>query len=784
MAVGSLRHQYPKGKSKMTSFRRVCRSILDHPFIIVMLLFFICLHRYFPFLFFLLVSASPVIISAAVLLGTLLIYGQPNDSNVNSHEERSNTCVTTEVNDHTYSADREGILTKDRFSEVRNDIVEKGMRASGMLSSGISVTGDLAYVVDQEYCNAERSKGSTIYKEKSNNNFGFANFEKADAQIPWDREYGDSIKLHHDAGMQKKHTDDTVNHEYSDCESNGAEKSSFDALVADVIPSAQETHPLLDSEDPLHPDASHGASLKFGLQSLVTDHSSEDSGDDGNDDDIDKNEALKARDDENKVAGSWMEMEKSQHLESLFTRTIEERDEEEEAEDDESNDDEVDDEYDDDEEEENTNVEKDESKQVTMWTEEDEKNLRLVGNSELERDLRLENLLARRRVKRNFSMISERNLIDLDRPEIPFQIPPISTTRVNPFDTPVSTYQQQFGIPPIPGSAPSVSVPRKNPFESPCTSPKGIQNLAEEHIEETTEMNLNDAIFHENGSSSTGYDPLGDILKLDFVEVNRKDAVFRRYESFSTGYNFMGDTSRQDFMETDRREAVLRRHETFNTRSTFRNMVTTPEKLAYLKMKPVFVPEQVGDHEMRPPSSGRESSHDSESTVSSSNSDHTESPTTLSMHEDVESNKDLIAESDHASIRSEDSRSESSDSVDSLHEDPEEFVGSLEANAEVHADHIHQKADAAHENKDDTSSSTSTTSEVDQSSEKLGQGEDEAVNDNFVHSPKASSTMSDVNPVNMEEDHGIIEPPVYDSSPSGTDKITPFSIMLKSNGEI
>ncbi|XP_021765738.1 histone acetyltransferase KAT6B-like [Chenopodium quinoa] len=780
MAVGSLRHQHPKGKSKMTSFRRVCRSVLDHPFLIILVVFLICLHRYFPFLFFLLVSASPVIICAAILLGTLLIYGQPNDNNVKYNEEMSNTRVTTGVNDHTYSTDREGILTKDRFSEVRNDIVEKGMRASGMLSSGISVTGDLVNVVDREYCNAERSKGSTIYKEKINNSFGFANFEKADAQMPWDREYGNSIKGHHDAGMQEKHADDTVNHEYSDCESNGAEKSSFDALVADVIPTAQETHPLLDSEDPLHPDASHGSSLKFDLQSLVTDHSSEDSGDD----DIDKNEALKARDDEN-VAGSWMEMEKSQHLESLFTRTIEERDEEEGEDDDESNDDEVDEEYDDDEEEENTNVEKDESKQVTMWTEEDEKNLRLVGNSELERDLRLENLLARRRAKRNFSMISERNLIDLDRPDIPFQIPPISTTRVNPFDTPVSTYQQQFGIPPIPGSAPSVSVPRKNPFESPCTSPKGIQNLAEEHKEETMEMNLNDAIFHENGSSSTGYNPLGDILKPDFVEVNRKDAVFRRYESFSTGYNFMGDTSRQDFMETDRREAVLRRHETFNTRSTFRNVVTTPEKLAYLKMKPVFVPEQVGDHEMRHPSSGGESSHDSDSTVSSSNSDHIESPTILSMQEDAESNKDLIAESDHASIHSEDSRSESSDSVDSLHNDPEEFVDSLETNAELHADHIYQKADAAHENEDDTSSSSSTTSEVDHSSEKLGQGEDEAVNNNFVHSPKASSTMSDINPVNMEEDHGIIEPPVFDSSPSGTDKITPFSITdLKSNVEI
>ncbi|BAT84250.1 hypothetical protein VIGAN_04156500 [Vigna angularis var. angularis] len=49
------------------------------------------------------------------------------------------------------------------------------------------------------------------------------------------------------------------------------------------------------------------------------------------------------------------------------------------------------------EEEEATSGKKDESKSVIKWTEDDQKNLMDLGNLELERNTRLENLIARRR---------------------------------------------------------------------------------------------------------------------------------------------------------------------------------------------------------------------------------------------------------------------------------------------------------------------------------------------------------------------------------------------------
>lgn len=788
MAAGSLRHEHPKEKYKMASFHVVCRSVINHPFLMVMLLIFICLHQYFPFLFSLLVSASPVVICTAILLGILLIHGQPNDNNVKNYEERNNTYVTirTGVKDHTSSAEREGVYFKDRFAEVRKDIVEKGMRASGTLGSGISIDGDYANGVNRENCHAELTNRSKIHKEKIKNSFEFADFENASVEVHMDRDFDKTINEQHDVGLQdqlnssmgiEKHADGTICHEYSDCESDGGEKSSLDALVAYVIPTAQETHPLLDFEDQLHQGASHDdASLKFELQSLDSHQSNEDSSEDENDSDVDEDETLNIKDDGEKLAGALLQMEKNQQLESLINKTDGERDEEEEVEEDEGTEDmDVDDDEDDDDDEENANVEKDATKQVTLWTEEDEKNLRLVGNSELERDLRLENLLARRRAKRNFSLISERNLIDLDRPDQPsFQVAPISTSRVNPFDSPHDTKHQQNNLPPIPGSAPSVSVPRRNPFDSPCTSPKGTHNLTGNILQdEHVGMNSNDAIFHDqNESSSIRYDARGKDLKSEFAEVmKRKDAVFRRYESFNPGYNFVGDSFRQDFTETDRRDAVLRRHETFNTRSAFPNTSSPTKKPLYLKMKPVFVSEQVvEDPDVRHPSSDRESSHDSESIMSSSDSDHTESSKIFVKHEDLGPDKDALVDGDHVSNLSEDT-SESSNEADSLKGDEEEdFVDRFKASA----DQIHEKIEAAHENHENASSSSTTTSEADHSSDKTVKDGDETTNEaNF--SCEASSHIVGVNHLSMEEDHDTIEPPVYDSSPSSVGKNTPFS---------
>ena len=104
--------------------------------------------------------------------------------------------------------------------------------------------------------------------------------------------------------------------------------------------------------------------------------------------------------------------------------------------------------------------EEDESKSAIKWTEDDQKNLMDLGNLELERNKRLENLIARRRARR---LMDEKNLIDLDCVDIPCNVAPIATTRHNPFDFPDDSFAA-MGLPPIPGSAPSILQPRRNPF--------------------------------------------------------------------------------------------------------------------------------------------------------------------------------------------------------------------------------------------------------------------------------------------------------------------------------
>lgn len=84
-----------------------------------------------------------------------------------------------------------------------------------------------------------------------------------------------------------------------------------------------------------------------------------------------------------------------------------------------------------------------------------------LGTSELERNQRLESLIARRRARKTMSMMPERNLIDLESADLPFSIAPISTARNNPFDLPHDSYDD-LGLPPIPGSAPSILLPKLN----------------------------------------------------------------------------------------------------------------------------------------------------------------------------------------------------------------------------------------------------------------------------------------------------------------------------------
>ncbi|KAH9621444.1 hypothetical protein KSS87_016143 [Heliosperma pusillum] len=224
----------------------------------------------------------------------------------------------------------------------------------------------------------------------------------------------------------------------SDSGSDGAESSSPDASMADIIPMLDELHPLLEDENPNISNLSH--------------HSNDES----------------------------------------------DQQEDEEAGD-------VKSDGDDDNEEEVVDGKEDTAKSAIKWTEEDEKNLMELGTSELERNQRLESLIARRRAKRT---VNERNLLDLEGMDLSFPIAPIVTRRYNPFDNGHDSYAD-LGLPPIPGSAPSIMVQRRNPFDLPYDSSEEKPDLTgdsfqEEFMEHSQRESTNQRMFKRNETFSVG----------------------------------------------------------------------------------------------------------------------------------------------------------------------------------------------------------------------------------------------------------------------------------------
>lgn len=145
-----------------------------------------------------------------------------------------------------------------------------------------------------------------------------------------------------------------------------------------------------------------------------------------------------------------------------------------------------------------------------LWTADDEKNLMDLGYSEMERNRRLEILMARRRSRKSIRFEIDNNLIDVDSnggrslddlSRFRAQVPPIAVPRRNPFDLPYDSEEAA-----IPGSAPSILHARKNPFDLPLEQPQdsGVP-------------------VHDNlNAGESGTSP-------------RRDMIFRRHESFNFG---------------------------------------------------------------------------------------------------------------------------------------------------------------------------------------------------------------------------------------------------------
>ncbi|CAL9053626.1 unnamed protein product, partial [Musa banksii] len=430
------------------------RCARDHPFVFALVFFLLVLYRFFPSLFAFLVSSSPVIVCTTVLLGLLLSYGEPNipeieiedtrTREVSSVEIRSsvshlclkkdeNLTVENHVENRTYYDEivpRETIPCEEKSSaDVRiyqaleqYEGTERIDTIVGDSASGLQAKKDR---YDEEVIQEEEtlcqgvSENRDIFVGKTTIDVAevskdIRSFDTKEIQQTEDLklETGEPKLDHHlDSSLGLSWQSIDDHHSSSDTESDRAESSSPDASITDIIPMLDELHPLLDSEHPQH------------VSIPKSDAASEGSSLDDEPDDNSIDEEAEIHDEE---------------------------------EDDEAQ-------------------EKDDGTEAAVkWTEDDQKNFMDLGSSELERNQRLESLIAKQKEKKNLSFVMDRNLIDLDvNASFPgmeklsrfhVQVPPISAPRRNPFDVPYDS-EETFDLPPMPGSAPSSLLPRRNPFD-------------------------------------------------------------------------------------------------------------------------------------------------------------------------------------------------------------------------------------------------------------------------------------------------------------------------------
>ncbi|XP_049400730.1 uncharacterized protein LOC125864720 [Solanum stenotomum] len=784
MGVGLVEIGVEMRRILMFSIKGCYVTVLKHPFLVSMLCFIAFLYRSFPFLFSILLAASPVLICTAVLLGTLLSFGQPNIPEIEREEKTSSHDIvplrtgvlydTTHIEsaEDSYYVERfteRGIVDQsiDKISDLSPLLVERsrdfqfgneGFEEAGRefheqkyeekhgdgeltesqyspiptVDEGFEEAVREFYEQNNEKNEEEHDDGELLESqyspiptvdedfEEAAREFYEQNSEKSEEKhddgelmesqyspiptvdnenIEYDFDRSDSFdsrrvnlnslpgspwKKEREEEEEQEEEEDDDDDESFDSESDRAESSSPDASMADIIPMLHELHPLLDEDTPQHVSLLHDGSDASSDSSGKTTES-----DNKSDDGVENQEELEVADDEN-----------------------------EDGEDDEGKQD-----------------EEDISKSAITWTEEDQKNLIDLGSSEVERNQRLENLMARRRALKKMRLVmTEKNLIDLESADLPFNIPSISTARNNPFDVHNDNYD--LGLPPIPGSAPSVLVPRRNPFDLPYDSSEEKPNLMED--------------------------------EQDFITFQAKDPLFRRHESFIVRPSIFG-LNRQDKQDSH--------------------------------LRPYFIPERVATEGTSYSPFQRQSSELSDSKVSSV--PETES---LSSVEDMEDSNLIEGQLRHKSLDQEELEcrnlmdehiseepehtsehvrhgSQSSEEVESLvqlgtvenHHEAEETLlqeGRVTSALELNPTEIQSKPETSYQ-RYSSQSSSSSLAEV---SERVFIDKEGEMRSSFEEimghieqngiSRQASFDGPDFHITSTSVDHTPREHPIYDSSPS------------------
>jgi len=153
-----------------------------------------------------------------------------------------------------------------------------------------------------------------------------------------------------------------------------------------------------------------------------------------------------------------------------------------------------------------------EDKKIVAWTEDDQKNLMDLGNSEMERNKRLEHLITRRRMRRLVRLAAESSLMDME-------VPPVCVGR-NYFGLDQENYIVD-GLQ-MPESAPSVLLPTKNPFDIPYDPQEEKPNLSGDSFQQEFAANPNDIFFCRHESFCRRVFPLDNQLDTKWEPWKKK----------------------------------------------------------------------------------------------------------------------------------------------------------------------------------------------------------------------------------------------------------------------
>lgn len=469
------------------SIRIGYKSARAHPYISGFLFLLLILHRAFPSLFGFLISSSPVILCTAILLGTLLSYGTPNIPEIEEEDKKTQE-ISSEISSLQTRSVVDGVLKVDesctRLTHLKTDTKtnesaeeEAVGEASNIASNEVKCDVPSGPMHDKDNHKSNTVLTTSLFLEENKQeiwgdmkeeselmDYGFiedreismgnqAELAPEDADVHNvavnDQNEPEGLRIQIAKPASDSPLDSSLGSPWqpvntcylsSGSDSDGAESSSPDASMADIMPMLDELHPLLE---PVHPQSTLKATYNSDAASSGL-----------------------SQDSESESGSAEHEVENKENAESEETDDV-----------------------------------------LVPWTTDDQKNVMDLGYIEAERNRRLENLIARRRLRKLQRFETQKNLIDIDS-FYPSSIPPISAPRQNPFDVP-----HDFAGP---GSAPSVMQPRQNPFDLPCDQVGEVGILSREYLS------------HH-----------------DFISAAQREMTSRRLESSTAGPSFLSDSNQE-----------------------------------------------------------------------------------------------------------------------------------------------------------------------------------------------------------------------------------------------